>query len=105
MIVIMFFATVFVEPPLPQRVVVVDGRTQASAFRNVGENLPIRTVRSKHFKSASRMRRLPCTFILLWCVQSLDLLVLEKSGTRAGMNRTRVLRPFGSGACQKNSVG
>ena len=80
MIVDMIFANVFVEPPLPQRVVVVDGRTQASAFRNAGENLPIRTVRSKHFKSASQMRRLPYTFVLFWYVQSLDLPVLEKSG-------------------------
>ena len=72
MIVDVIFDNVFVEPPLPQRVVVVGGRTEASATREVGENMSIRTVHSKLFKSASRMRRLPYTSVLIWCVQSLD---------------------------------
>ena len=80
MIVDVIQANMFVELPLPQRVVVVDGRTESSAIRNAGENMPIRTVRSKHFRSVSRMKRLPCTSVLFWCVQSLDLRVLEKSG-------------------------
>ena len=61
----------------------------------------IRTARSKHFKSASRMRRLPYTFVLFWCAQTLDMLVLEKVGQigqglkrDAGMKRTLVLSPF-----------
>ena len=98
MIVDMFFANVFVEPPLPQRVAVVDGRTQAIAIRNAGETLPIRTARSKHFKSASRMRRLPYTFVLFWCAQSLDLLVLGEVG-KVGHGLKRDVRGHEEAAC------
>ena len=46
MIVDMILANVFVELPLPQRVVVVDGRTHAIAVRNAGKNLPSRTLKA-----------------------------------------------------------